>query len=137
MVATLRVIGNMETNIEFTTEEVAALDDMPGKSLGHLVVFIDQMEKLFKLEPIPTQYKDGFIDRTFKCHHAAKLMLHAVNDLSDKTEEDLGKDEGNRKIWSWIWHILKDEYKFNAYVIDTEAGEINIDIDNTVSSETD
>lgn len=126
MVASLTVITDTETKFEFTSKEVAALK-MPGISLGYLVTFIEKMEKLCEIEPIPTQYKDGFIDRTFQASYAAKLMLH---------KEDQSPEDYDKEVWSWIWHILKDEHKFNAYIINLLTGEINIDIDNTVSSET-
>ena len=128
MVATLTVISNTETEekIEFSTEEVAALK-MPGISLGSLVTLIEKMERMYNIEPIPTQYKDGFIDRTFQASYAAKLMLH----------KGLVANDFDKEIWSWIWHILKDEHKFNAYIINLLTGEINIDIDNAVSSKAD
>ncbi len=125
MSASLTVIAENETKIEFTSEEIAVLE-MPGISLGHLVIFRDKMEKLFNLEPIPTQYKDGFIDRLFEVQYATKLVLHGI-----KNAEEIGK---KKEIWSWIWHILKDEFKFNSYVINIVTGEISIDIDNAVSS---
>lgn len=132
MVASLKVIAKDEIKIEFTAEEVAALE-MPGISLGHLVVFRDKMEKLFKLEPLPTQYKDGFIDRIFEVHYAAKLVLHSLEYVDQ--EENLGKTPRQKEIWSWIWHILKDEFKVNNYVINITTGDISVDIDNAVGSE--
>lgn len=133
MVASIRVITKNETKIEFTPEDIAALEDMPGISLGHLVCKRYQLEKLFEFDEYPTQYKNGFIDRIFEIHYVSKLMLYAVNELDDDLEENFGKDLENRKIWSWIWHILKDEYKFNNYVLNIPTGEISIDIDNAAS----
>ncbi len=132
MIASLKVIAKDETKIEFTAEEVAALD-MPGISLGHLVIFRDKLEKLFKLEPHPTQYKDGFIDRMFEVTYTAKLVLHAI----EINDEYLDKTLRQKEIWSWMWHILKDEFKFNNYVINLLTGEIYIDIDNAASSQAD
>ncbi len=134
MVASLRVIAKDETKIEFTSEDIAALE-MPGISLGHLVCKRDDLEKAFKLDAYPTQYKDGFIDRIFEIHYVAKLMLHSVTEElgDDYSEANFGKDPENRKIWSWIWHILKDEYKSNNFVINILTGEISLDIDNAVS----
>ena len=129
MVATLTVISNSETEekFEFSTEEIAALK-LPGISLGSLVTLIEKMERIYDIEPIPTQYKDGFIDRTFQASYAAKLMLH---------KEGQEAHDYDKEIWSWIWHILKDEHKFNAYIINLLTGEINIDIDNAISSQAD
>lgn len=130
MTASLKVISKEETKIEFSTKELAALK-LPGISLGHIVIFRDKMEKLFKLESRPTQYKDGFIDRLFEVHYAATLILHGIKDTDQ--EKLIGKTSHQREIWSWIWHILKDEFKFNNYVINLETGKIYIDIDNAVS----
>ena len=127
MVASLTVITDTETKFEFNSKEVAALK-MPGISLGSLVTFIEKMEKLCEIEPIPCQYKDGFIDRTFQASYAAKLMLHK--------EGQKAKDY-DKEIWSWIWHILKDEHKFNSYIINLLTGEINIDNDNATSCQSD
>ncbi len=135
MKASLKVIAETETKIEFTREDIAAIAlDMPGISLGYLVQMRDALEKTLRLEPQPTHYKDGFIDRLFEVHYTAKLMLHGINGLDDKTEADFDKDPGNRKIWSWIWHILKDEFKFNSFVINILTGEIYLDLNNAESS---
>lgn len=135
MRGSLKVIAESETKIEFTREDLAAIAlDMPGISLGHLVCKRDDLEKTFKFEPQPTQYKDGFIDRLFEVHYTAKLMLHGVNGLPDASEENFCKDPGNKKIWSWMWHILKDEFKFNNFVINILTGEIYLDLDNAESS---
>ena len=129
MVASLKIIDESETNIEFTSEEVAALK-MPGISLGHLVLFRDKMEKMFGLEHLPTQYKEGFVDRIFEAHYAIKLLLKGI-------EDNVHCVDSQKQIWTWIWHILKDEYKVNSYEVNLLTGEINIDIDNAVSSNTD
>ena len=56
MVASLTVIAESETKIEFTPKEVAALD-MPGISLGNLVTFRHKMENFSKLNHFPLNTK--------------------------------------------------------------------------------
>ena len=128
MVASLKVIAKSEMTIEFTSKEIAALR-LPGISLGNLVVFRDKMEKIFKLEPIPTQYRDGFVDRIFEITYISKLMNHKEI-LADVKDYD-------KEIWSWIWHILKDEFKFDSFVINMNTGEMFLDNDNATGCKSD
>lgn len=134
MGASLKIIARNEMKIEFTPEDIAALKDMPGISLGHLMCKRERLEKLFKFKSYPTQYKNGFIDRMFEIHYVAKLLLHGTEQLEDRSEETFSDNTltelKNKEIWSWIWHILKDEYKFNHFIINILTGEISIDIDN-------
>lgn len=126
-------VNEDENTIEFTKDEIQTVPELPGVSLGRLVIFRDDLEKQAKIPKIPTQYKDGYVDRIFEVFVAAKLLLTA-------SEGPAGIDvdfiEKTRPIWLSIWHILKDEFKQDSFIINLTTGEVYSDLNHQVSCKT-
>lgn len=113
--------GKDDTLINFTETEFKTVPELPGVSLGNIIIFRENIAQASNIEPFPSKYKDGYIDRIFEIFIVASFLNRKELNIQAGTSNP-------KKIWLSIWHLLKDEFKQDSFVINISTGDISAQV---------